>query len=332
MYFRSIQALRFAAAMYVTLFHISYWWDYDKDFFPGLFQYGYGAIDLFFVISGFVIVKSAFALQPGWTSLLEFLKNRLGRIYPAYWLFLLLFIVTGMVDISNRTWGGFWCAFFLIPGYYKSIIVITWTLRFEMYLYLLMGLVVLNRQFKYVLFFLMGLSVMAHGANLLAPLLPNWHFPVYGLYNEFMLEIFMGVAIWKVYQKVPVGLAIILAVAGLVWFLTPIKLHTSHVLDFGIPSAMLITGLAALEFRQKIKVPEVMVLLGNASYSMYIVHVPIIMTVLKNINIQYATNKGVLLLLVLAILLLAILSYWYIEKPILRWLKEYKRKPAMVQK
>src|ERR1044072_5783967 len=115
MYFRSIQVLRFAAALYVTLFHITHWWNYNENSFPKLFQFGYGAVDLFFVISGFVIVQSAFALQPGWASLLEFLKNRLGRIYPAYWLFLLLFIVTGMVDISGRTWGGFLRAFFLIP-------------------------------------------------------------------------------------------------------------------------------------------------------------------------------------------------------------------------
>lgn len=327
MYFRSIQVLRFAAALYVTLFHITHWWNYNEDSFPKLFQFGYGAVDLFFVISGFVIVQSAYALKPGWASSFEFLKNRLGRIYPAYWLFLLLFIVTGMVDVSGRTWGGFLRAFFLIPGY-KSIIITTWTLRYEMYLYFLMALVVINRKFKYVLYFLFGLALLANIMKLLAPLLHTWQIPIYGLYNEFMLEIFIGAAIWLLYQKVPVWLAVGLSIIGLAWFFTPIKTHTSHLLDFGIPSAMLIMGLTALEFHQKVNVPEVLVLLGNASYSLYILHTPVISVVLKNINIQYATNKLVLLLVVVMVLILAVCSYLYIEKPILRWLKKYKRKPV----
>ena len=55
MYFRSIQFLRFIAALYITLFHVSYWWKYKQDALSGLFDNGYGAIDLFFVISGFVL-------------------------------------------------------------------------------------------------------------------------------------------------------------------------------------------------------------------------------------------------------------------------------------
>lgn len=325
MYFRSIQVLRFAAALYVTLFHITHWWNYNEDSFPKLFRFGYGAVDLFFVISGFVIVQSACTLQPGWASMLEFLKNRLGRIYPAYWLFLLLFIAAGMIDISGRTWGGFWRAFFLIPGY-KSIIITTWTLRYEMYLYFLMALIVINRKLKYVLYFLFGLALAANIMKLLAPLLHNWQIPIYGLYNEFMLEIFIGAAIWLLYQKVPVWLAIGLSIIGLVWFFTPIKTQTSHLLDFGIPSAMLIAGLTALEFHRKINVPEFLVLLGNASYSLYILHTPVISTVLKNIKIEYATNKLVLLLLVVITLVLAVYSYLYIERPILRWLKKYKQR------
>jgi peptidoglycan/LPS O-acetylase OafA/YrhL len=191
-----------------------------------------------------------------------------------------------------------------------------------------MALVVMNRKLKYVLYFLFGLALIANIMKLLAPLLHTWQIPIYGLYNEFMLEIFIGAAIWLLYQKTPVWLAVGLSIIGLVWFFTPIKMHTSRLLDFGIPSAMLITGLTALEFHRKVNVPEVLVLLGNASYSLYILHTPVISAVLKNINIQYATNKLVLLLMVVIVMILAVFSYLYIEKPILRWLKNYKQKPV----
>lgn len=82
-----IDLFRFIAALMVVLFHYTF-----RGFivnssivaFPFLgfiFKYGYLGVDLFFMISGFVIYMSIEN-----SSLLNFLKSRIVRLYPAFWI------------------------------------------------------------------------------------------------------------------------------------------------------------------------------------------------------------------------------------------------------
>jgi peptidoglycan/LPS O-acetylase OafA/YrhL len=321
MYFRTIQFLRFTAALYITLFHISNWWDFRHDALSGLFHNGYGAIDLFFVISGFVVVQSANDFKTGWVSFLLFLKKRFIRIYPIYWLFLIFFLITGMVSLTGRTWFQCWKAIFLLPRH-QGIIKTTWTLQWELYFYFLIGLTVLHRYCKYLIALLFILSLVANSAALLGAL--DYQFlPAHRLYNELVLEFFLGAVIWKLFKKIPSAVAILLAILGAYFFLLPIQINSSHLIAFGLPSVMLLTGLTALEWQQKITVPNRVVLLGNASYSLYLIHFPIINTVLGNLNKTYSGNRWLLLVFVMAIVILSVLVYQVIEKPVLKYLNGY---------
>ena len=76
----SIQCLRFAAAGLVVLVHTA----------SGYFVYGSIGVDIFFVISGFIITNVMRQRAPG-----PFLLDRLTRIYPLYWLFLIPLVVVG---------------------------------------------------------------------------------------------------------------------------------------------------------------------------------------------------------------------------------------------
>ncbi|WP_170323649.1 acyltransferase family protein [Cryptosporangium phraense] len=83
-----LDVLRFLAAAAVVAFH----WMFRSTTgstplattgFEGhaaLFRYGYLGVDVFFVISGFVILRSAWGRTAG-----TFLLNRAGRLYPAFW-------------------------------------------------------------------------------------------------------------------------------------------------------------------------------------------------------------------------------------------------------
>jgi len=78
---KEIQYLRFLAVFFVILFHLN----------PFLFVGGFIGVDIFFVISGYLITKSLitnFSIQ-------EFLIRRLKRIFPSLFLiqFLICFIV-----------------------------------------------------------------------------------------------------------------------------------------------------------------------------------------------------------------------------------------------
>jgi peptidoglycan/LPS O-acetylase OafA/YrhL len=325
MYFRSIQLLRFIAALYITLFHIRDWWNFQPGIFSGMFNNAYGAIDLFFVISGFVVVQSAHTFKTGWNTFLLFLKKRFVRIYPVYWIFLIFFLITGMVSVAGRNWFQCLQAVFLLPRH-KGIIRTTWTLQWELYFYFLIGLTVLHRYAKYLVAALFILSGIAIGANLLGIVGYDQPLPLHGLYNELVLEFFLGTAIWKFFKKVSPPMAIVLAISGAVLFLLPVHIHNSHFIAFGLPSAMLLTALTALEWQQKIAVPQWTLLLGNASYSLYLIHLPIIDTVLGNANKTYSTNKWLLLLFITAIVALSVLAYRFIEKPVLKYLNRSLQK------
>ena len=105
-YFNSIQLLRFFAALYVVLFHISSPWNHTAYYFTNLFNRGYRAIDLFFVISGFVVLQSGDTSNTGLRASGQFLKRRFIRLYPVYWILLLLFLAAGLVQVkATGIWG-----------------------------------------------------------------------------------------------------------------------------------------------------------------------------------------------------------------------------------
>src|ERR1044072_2824720 len=83
----SIQALRCFAVMGVILFHIQHYYS-NKLLLPGFlpqFDVGSAGVDLFFVISGFIMVYAFERMfgRPGGTRI--FLLRRLARIVPMYW-------------------------------------------------------------------------------------------------------------------------------------------------------------------------------------------------------------------------------------------------------
>lgn len=86
--FELLDGLRFFAALAVMLFHFGFRaWNGDAPgyleypFISHIFKYGYLGVDLFFMISGFVILMSASRC-----SVASFVRSRFIRLYPGYWL------------------------------------------------------------------------------------------------------------------------------------------------------------------------------------------------------------------------------------------------------
>ncbi|PFG31880.1 acyltransferase family protein [Paramicrobacterium agarici] len=107
--FALIDLTRFAAAAAVLIYHFTArenkaWGEPVNEVFPGLFpfaKYGFLGVEVFFIISGFVILLSAEGRKPA-----AFIASRVSRVYPAYWTgvaltsFLLLFLWPAGKDIS----------------------------------------------------------------------------------------------------------------------------------------------------------------------------------------------------------------------------------------
>ncbi|MFB4311713.1 acyltransferase family protein [Actinomadura sp. GTD37] len=141
-----LDLLRFAAALAVVLYHFTGfggagpWPEPARDVFPGVAavtRFGYLGVDLFFVISGFVILMSAWGRGPG-----EFGVSRLVRLMPAYWVSVLL---GGVVYAVFRQGHG-------VPGLVlpnltmlqgglglKNVDAVYWTLWVELHFYVLVA-------------------------------------------------------------------------------------------------------------------------------------------------------------------------------------------------
>ena len=151
----NIQALRGIAVLAVVLTHLqSVEHKYAGDRVLGdIFNVGLSGVDLFFAISGFVMVYVAWRNAQGWRASLSFLFARIGRIYPLYWLvsLIVLGVWTVRPDLvfSSNAQVSLVRSFALFPYKYPPLLAVGWTLIHEMYFYLVFaGLVLLPMPFR----------------------------------------------------------------------------------------------------------------------------------------------------------------------------------------
>jgi peptidoglycan/LPS O-acetylase OafA/YrhL len=124
-----IQALRFLAALMVVGAHL----------IPGFDTIGQHGVDVFFVISGFVMVYSSEELFSKPQAAKQFMWRRICRIVPLYWL------MTAVVAASgNYSWQHIATSLFFIPSVWPDapspmlpVLTVGWTLNVEMFFYLL---------------------------------------------------------------------------------------------------------------------------------------------------------------------------------------------------
>ena len=139
----SIQYLRALAALLVVFVHAQEQYPIGGRIIPSAF--GLGGVDLFFLISGFVMTFTA-AQRP--LTRLDFLKRRVVRIVPLYWTMTLataglIFVAPALTRDSHFAWSDLLTSLSFIPHYnagkagsISPIIKLGWTLNYEMFFYL----------------------------------------------------------------------------------------------------------------------------------------------------------------------------------------------------
>lgn len=272
----SLQILRFVAATMVVYVHAAQVaivaTGSASDVVPhALVGLGLTGVDLFFVISGVVIAKTAPSLTPT-----LFMWRRIRRIIPFYYLCCIPALLMAVFS-ADSGWRELVATFLLWPAtdvMTAPLLGVAWTLCFEMLFYGCAALVLLDRRWLYAL-----LALYA-GAFALRSMAPLFQF----LGNPLILEFVFGVAIARARLVragiwfLPLGFVALLC-AGLL-NLAP----TGGTLDFlsgsesiqrvfviGIPAALIVYG--AIHWKTR---PTVWTDLGDASYSIYLVHVLIV--------------------------------------------------------
>ena len=157
--YNSIQILRGFAAVFVLLYHATrHYQEQNLTFLNGFFQHGYFGVDLFFVISGFVIPYTMFKSQYQYKDAGTFMLRRLARIEPPYWCSIALIFLTEYISTFFRfykdkviafSWKDLFYHIFHLNDFLDKpwLRGIYWSLAIEVQFYLLMAIL-----FPYLVF------------------------------------------------------------------------------------------------------------------------------------------------------------------------------------
>lgn len=155
-----LDGLRFIAALGVVLFHLvpRFIREYGSSIIyaplVSVASYGYMGVDLFFIISGFVIVGSAQS-----ASVRDFIVGRIARLYPAFWFCCTLTsLVILYYGTKTITIGAYLANMTMYPRVFgfADLDVPYWTLALELRFYLIIACLIMFRQIRNIEFWLCG--------------------------------------------------------------------------------------------------------------------------------------------------------------------------------
>lgn len=348
-YYASLQAGRGFAAIAVLFYHV---WlmaqnDLGRSFAAGWFSQGNRGVDFFFVLSGFIIFYANRESIGVPSAAPRYFYRRLIRIYPILILLTMVklgYMMAGGAGVPDHKHGLSYilCSTLLIPLPEFPFISVSWTLCFEIFFYATFLLCVLFG--TRIRWWMAGHAAACLVLNL--PWLPPLDFPASFFFSPYILDFYLGciTAYLCAHRMVPVPLAWVCVAAG--GLLTALGLGAHDLLEplfgslillyWGLSFFFVITGLAALEQSNRLRIPRPLAYLGDASYSIYLVHNNVIMAggVLLAKHISAVGNFLSLLLFGLAAvtLLVSLAFYQYIERPLLRWLqRKGPQRPKMTQ-
>lgn len=355
----SLTPLRGIAALWVVVFHFCWYFQaVHPERYTGAVYKGYLAVDMFFVLSGFVIThvyKEGFARRVTGRGYRNFLKARVARIYPLHITVLLLFVATATAEraasyalrgsfepiplLGERSLGGFFANLVMLQGLWARELSWNdpaWSISLEFLAYLLCPLLfpVLWRAGPAAKIGLGGLLLVALGwlAYRTGGYFNQWN----GTYAilRCLPEFLAGMLLYSVYQS-GIFASVLATDAGF----AAVALPLAALLHLGAPDLAIIPFfplliLAAVRntgrFSPLLNSPP-LVWLGDISYSLYLLHWFVLFVATESARrlpgldfekLPLVSALALIAVLIAVSLTLATLSFRFIEVTGRRWLRQ----------
>jgi len=335
----SIQIFRAIAAIMVVLIHLG---TYEEKLFMNAsilnkFVIGIGGVDIFFILSGYIMMTS---ISKNNVTASTFLKNRFIRIYPIYWIFfliLLLIAILTSIQINSYSNAELIYNFFLLPSKTNPLLNVSWTLVYEVFFYINISILLfLNIRKIEVILILLTIEFC----------FMYIYYDITGIYfSTLIFEFLFGIVIF-IFQKNKklnikwTSISSIISIFYLFFLnnnlfyfesfnLLGNGVYDDRVIYFGIPFMFILLGAISLEnyINTKNIVIKSLNTIGNASYSLYLIHYFIIVAyyqlmqkIIINDNIYIHILS--LILIFLIIILVSIIFNKYIEDELLYSIKK----------
>ena len=333
-----IQALRFLAALLVVITHATF---YATERLGGgefVWNNGGRGVDIFFIISGVVMVISSRRLienKDGWKL---FVTKRLQRIVPLYWgattfKVVTVLLMSGLVLHANLDWWNIFKSYLFIPsknidGEIVPFLGVGWTLVFEMFFYLVFAAALFFRKNIYT--FVGAVLLVFSAASLFRG---ETYSPWWFLMDSVILEFYMGMVLGYFTLKRrfwPSQLSVVACLLALAYsLLSADLLQLPRFIEAGIPAAIIVWSTISLEKHLHGRIPGAVMFFGSASYALYLFHpliAPLAPTILKKLSIVNFP-LSVLCSLAIAMVAAAAIHQW-IEKPFNNIILNYSPKPS----
>jgi peptidoglycan/LPS O-acetylase OafA/YrhL len=337
--FTTVQALRAFACLLVVAYHALYQW--GRSIVPGqpsieLWPNGSAGVDLFFVISGFVMLVSSGRLRAradGWR---VFAMRRLERIVPLYWGLTLvkLAVVVARPGLAPATRPTPWhvvATLLFIPardaaGVVRPILPVGWTLNFEMLFYALFAACLAARAPPLLLLpaALLPLAVAGMFAR------PDWPAPFWladPLVLEFVFGVAIGAALGRVRRLSPWLAAILVGAGGAALLAMPCGPHERFAI-WGGAAALMLIGAVALEDLLAGRLPRRVLAVGDASYAIYLVHLFVLPPIGAAVHRAGLGGDGALALILATGLAGSVVAglalHAWVDAPMQAWFREKK--------
>jgi exopolysaccharide production protein ExoZ len=325
----AVQALRAFAALMVVFGHTLGTVHRESQGISPTINLSWGAgVDLFFVISGFIMVYSSERLFRQPKASLIFLLRRLARIVPLYWATTTFFIISVFAFSNNTAFlslPAILTSYLFIPynthgstdGFVFPIFDLGWTLNYEMLFYVIFALFIWLDRWRASAMVVVFIGALVVFGLLVRPESAALRFWTQPISLEFILGLFIGLA-KRSTITIPTSLRLIFFFAGLLFiFADPFGLRSilgttpndfTRVIAWGVPSALM---LAAASLSNDAAADERLGWasgIGDASYSLYLTHPFILLAfnkIARAVPIQSAAMgvTAVVLIVTMAVLL-----------------------------
>ena len=294
---RALQIGRGIAALLVVLYHLNNSvWDIDKYFaqpFSPVLSFGNSGVQFFFVLSGFIIflihAKDIGPREGARERLRAFANKRFIRVYPTYWIVLAAFIVTLYLEpflgsADERRIGNFIASVMLIPAPIEPILSVAWTLKHEVMFYAVFALAIIRPRAGIALFAIWQVACLCN------TLFGSSDFPYGVVLSANNLLFSFGMLAAFAFRSIKVSSPGMIAVAAAAIFVAT-GLHqvfasspfptNAYVLAYGAASAVAIFGAGVYEKQHGLRMPQFFDAIGDASYSIYLIHLPLLSVLAK---------------------------------------------------
>jgi len=275
----NLQALRAYAATLV-LFHHSqrFYTDMGGSFgwFESIGRWGFTGVDIFFVLSGYVIARSISPRNGSVIRPADFLFRRFGRIYLGYWPFFFIALVIASLFYPQFLADKkiFASGFLLTPSTAYSVVSPAWSLTYELYFYALTALMLaLPARFRNpILLLWLGAAIVKLLATDYAQFASLDFF-----FSPFVFEFLAGILLFRLGMKIQKNWVLVLSVILLPMFVTLGVVHEhiagiGRVLSWGNAAVCLMVIALILEQKRILIADRFSVALGDASYTFYLSH------------------------------------------------------------